>query len=297
MSERTSSMEDLLATGQVFTLGSPEHKAHEAAIEHFSNMSAEDRLREMMKPEADLEKHFERPIIPSFEEGEWGSWIVDVAYDAMARGYFNGLRMTRECWRLRRGGKTWMSIMPIELESQMPHIHVASGVVVNCGLGMGFSTLNFARKPEVTEVHVVELDPDVLELFFSASDFDQWPEEWRRKIKFHNQSAFDPIPGVREVDFLFADIWVSMCEDGFMEDARRIVAQYDRVSKVGVWTQEMDFIHWLMKMEPEDRCRLDEVDADVLARWAADRGLPLIGAEMPFYWPWFENVAINMINY
>ena len=65
-----------------------------------------------------------------------------------------------------------MSLTPHEIESQeLGFLHASENVVI-MGLGMGWIAANSALNPKVTQVTVVERDPDVIRLFHDSGASD-----------------------------------------------------------------------------------------------------------------------------
>lgn len=104
-------------------------------------------------------------------------------------------------------GREWMSIKPSEIQSSQAAIDTACGRVVTFGLGLGYFAYMAARKPEVSSVTVVELDPSVIRLF-REQILPQIPE--KDKITVIQSDAFDYLEhqiNPESVDFVFMDIW------------------------------------------------------------------------------------------
>ncbi|MBQ8563600.1 MAG: class I SAM-dependent methyltransferase, partial [Firmicutes bacterium] len=110
-------------------------------------------------------------------------------------------------------GREWMLITPNEIETMKRPIKLAKGRVVTYGLGLGYFAFMAASKPEVTEVTVVELDPDVIKLF-EENILPGMPEAVRKKIRVVQGDALayaETLTAACDTDtgtdFVFADIW------------------------------------------------------------------------------------------
>ncbi|MEO9133070.1 MAG: hypothetical protein ABI240_17930, partial [Sphingomonas sp.] len=152
---------------------------------------------------------------PRYQVGQWGEWSMRVTLTAGARGYWGQTYPIFETPVLmgpsRDGIDTWMSIVPMEVESQEIGIAAAHGHTVVLGLGMGWCAANVALNPAVTRVTVVERDADVIALIGELGIFEQLPAEARAKIDMVQADAFDWAPDTC-VDSLQADIWAKVVE-------------------------------------------------------------------------------------
>lgn len=175
---------------------------------------------------------------------------------------------------LVRGDDTWMSTTPIELESQEIGVRLASGHVVVFGLGMGWSAVASALKPEVTAVTVVEIDPEVLALHRELDLAAQLPPAAREKIRIVEGDAYTWRPD-RPVDLLMPDIWLPLISDGRVEEVRRMQDNVQAKS-LYFWGQELE----IARHAAAAGLSLD--DAGIRATIAA-LALPLIGPALPGY--------------
>lgn len=94
-----------------------------------------------------------------------GDWELKRQFQPVLRGYFRGLQTATENYLLTRGGRVWMSLSPVEIESLAPHIPHMRGHVVIAGLGMGLALHNALLRPAVRRFTVVECDAEVIALF------------------------------------------------------------------------------------------------------------------------------------
>ncbi|TAN60666.1 MAG: hypothetical protein EPN20_13415, partial [Magnetospirillum sp.] len=75
---------------------------------------------------------------PGYRMVDAGGWRLSQAFIIASPGYFLPIRpLDWVTTLLSRGNVTWMSVTPMEIESQMPHLAAAKGMVVVCGLGLG----------------------------------------------------------------------------------------------------------------------------------------------------------------
>ncbi len=194
--------------------------------------------------------------------------------------------------RKRRNGleewDTWMSISPSELESQELGCRYAFGHTVIMGLGMGWIAINAALKPTVSHVTVVELDLEVIELFSLSGAADTMPEAIKNKITIVNANALEWMADVN-VDFLYADIWLSLDEPQTLEQVRRMNENL-RADVVYFWGQEIAIYAGIEKWQGEN---VVINAASIKQCIAEDIGLPLL---VPFeinYAGLIANVAKN----
>jgi hypothetical protein len=211
---------------------------------------------------------------PVYRAMRSGDWQLDIADFVLSRGYWSGTQMVEGMAALRRGGDTWMSITPMEIESQEIGVRLARGHVAIFGLGMGWSACASAMMPEVSRVTVVERDPDVLTLHRTLDVFAQLPGDARAKLTIVEGDAFDWRPE-GTVDLLMPDIWLPLVSDGRVEDVRRMQANVGAAA-IYFWGQEMEIARHAVAAGRA-------LDAEGIAATIEDFGLPLIGPELPDY--------------
>lgn len=213
--------------------------------------------------------------LPNYHGGRRGEWSLRVVLLLAGRGYWGETYSTLGSAVLtgpvQDGDAPWMSIVPMEIESQDTGIAAAHGYTVVLGLGMGWAAANVALNPAVDRVTVVERDPDVIALIAEQGIFDQLPGDARDKITIVRADAFDWRPD-GPVDSLQADIWAKVVEPGKWDDVHRLQAGIGAAS-LYFWGQEMELYRLACR---EAGARPAEfTDADV-RRLAAQTGLPLV---------------------
>ena len=162
--------------------------------------------------------------------GESGQWSVrkkivtkkDEEFGAMRAAFSGGGIRGRYVpagtyTGLHRREEVIMSDTPDEIRDHSRFIHRARGRVLIAGLGLGVVLQAVARKPEVSEVTVIEQSLDVIKLVES---------HWRTKdwgLKFHvNQASifeWKPLKGAT-FDCAWFDIWDGLCTDNLAEMGR-----------------------------------------------------------------------------
>lgn len=213
-------------------------------------------------------------FIPTYRPMRRGDWELRIAGMVLCPGYWSDPRLTVGMAALMRGRDTWMSMTPMELESQEIGVRLARGHVAIFGMGMGWSAAVSALRDEVSRVTVVERDDDVLALHRELDVFSQLPPAAQAKIHIVQGDAFTWTPDV-PVDLLMPDIWLLLMSDGRVEEVRRMQANV-QAKGVYFWGQEMEIAR-------HARAAGRAFDLAGIALTVADFGLPLIGLEMPDY--------------
>jgi hypothetical protein len=203
-----------------------------------------------------------------------GDWELRVGGDVLCGGYWSDVRLVPNLTALIRNRETWMSMTPMELESQEIGVRLASGHVVIFGLGMGWSVAATALRDEVVSVTAVDRDRDVLALHHELDVFSQLPDAARRKIRVVEGDAYAWRPD-GPVDLLMPDIWLPLVSDGRVEEVRRMQANV-QAKAVYFWGQEMEIARHAVAAGRS-------LDAAGIAETIAGFGLPLIGPELPDY--------------
>ena len=116
--------------------------------------------------------------------------------------------------RLCKGKAVWMSNTPMEQGTNRDFLRHAYGDTFLAGLGIGMLVLPLLKAPEVTSLHVVELEEDVIKIFMeAASGLDL------SKLTVHHGDAFKPEEFLNGHKFnsLYFDIWKSIDSDNYPE--------------------------------------------------------------------------------
>jgi hypothetical protein len=220
-----------------------------------------------MSPQADAVASLYRPM----EQGGWTvrRWGKDIPL----RGYWSPSRLASGVISLDRGSDTWMSLMPVEVESQQIGVDCAAGHVAVLGLGLGWATSLCALKAEVEAVTVVERDAGLIALHHELGLFDRLPGGAGAKVEIVKGDAFTWRPD-REVDLLTADIWLPIVGGDRVAEMRRMQANVG-AARVYFWGQELEIAR---HAAAAGRRRLDDGE---IADTARDLGLPLAGLDSP----------------
>ena len=108
----------------------------------------------------------------------------------------------------------WMSLNPFEIKTMEIPIQLARGKVLTLGLGLGYFAYMAHLKEEVKEVHIVEMDLDLIKAFTEyLLPLFPHPE----KIHIHKADAFYFVDNLkdRDYDYIFSDLWHNV-DDGLV---------------------------------------------------------------------------------
>jgi len=213
-------------------------------------------------------------FVPDYRPLAVGKWRLDVAPLGVMPGYWSAPAIAENTAILTENDATWMSITPLELESQGIGVQLARGHVLIHGLGMGWAVAATAFREAVSAVTVVERDPQVRDLIAAIDPFAQLPEMARRKIAVIAGDAMDYNPA-RPVDFLMPDIWRPLINDTRIAEVRAMQARA-QATAIHFWGQELELAR-------HARAAGRALDHAGLAATIAAIGLPLVGLELPDY--------------
>jgi hypothetical protein len=218
---------------------------------------------------------FEGPLfMPAYRPAKFGRWEVVIGGVGFAPGYWSGPSLVSGMAVLLRDGETWMSISPLEIESEEIGIRAARGHVAILGLGLGWAAAATACLPAVTRVTVVERDPEVISLHEALDIFSQLPPEARAKVEILEGDAFDYRPA-QPVELMIPDIWQPLVGGDRVAEVRRMQANVG-ARAVYFWGQELEIARHAAAAGT--LC-----DDEGVAATAAAFGLPLVGPGTPGY--------------
>jgi hypothetical protein len=218
----------------------------------------------------------ESSILPEYKVGPFGNWRVttthrpdklallddeeklsaNARYTKSYRYSKTGTHAEKHFHMLQKQEEdgawhTWMCTSMLEIESQVIHVHYATGTVVVVGVGMGMTLKAIADKPEVKRVLAIDIDPQIINFIHEMTDFEHW--EGRHKITFLQADALALdqdwmiAHGFYEPDYLYVDIWPVLMDDRSMPDTQA-VQEVLNAKALGFWGQEVEFIAWLSRM-------------------------------------------------
>jgi hypothetical protein len=244
-------------------------------------------------------------FIPQYRSVKIGPWRINAGGQLVNdRGYFSGPCILEMLPSLARktpsnniteedGWETWMSLTPHEIESQELGFQYAFGKMAIMGLGMGWIAANAALNPQVTNVTVVERDPDVINLFHESGAFESIPSSAQQKISIIEADAIEwhPDPG-QIIDFLYADIWLHLAERGTLGQVARMQDNV-QAKQVYFWGQELT-IYSAIALISKDK---ETITDDLIQRALKDViNLPLLIPGDRNYGKMIEQVIKNRIE-
>lgn len=212
--------------------------------------------------------------IPEYPVAEIGPWRITHCPLHTSRGYWGASSLVAGMPVLLRQGnsgwETWMSMSPYELESQELGCRYAHGHTVVMGLGMAWIAINAALNSKVGTVTVVERDGDVINLVKQSGILERAPSQVAEKITIVQADALTWSSDT-PVDFLYADIWLQLCEPQTLEQVRQMQRNVSAKS-IYFWGQELVIRKQAATLEPDV-----ELDHALLTRVVNDQlALPLL---------------------
>ena len=140
--------------------------------------------------------------------------------------------------RLLRGNTVVMSDTSAEQHDHTYAFYQATGRVLIHGLGLGMFLGAVLRKPEVTQVTVVEIDADVIALV--GPHYQQMADAQGKTLEIIRADAltWKPPKGARW-DVAWHDIWDDICSDN-LPAMKRLHRRYGRrAGWQGSWAREL----------------------------------------------------------
>ena len=207
-------------------------------------------------------------FVPEYRPLHSGKWQLRQAENILCQGYWGPTVFAPAVSVLLRDGKVWMSITPMELESQSIGIELAHGHVVICGLGMGWAAAATSLREAVSSVTVLEFDPDIIALHNELDIFSQLPPAAKCKIRIEQGDAHHWRP-TTSVDMLMPDIWLPLVSDGRVAEVQNMNANIGAES-VYFWGQELEIARHAVAAGRA-------IDDAAIATTIAEFALPLLG--------------------
>jgi hypothetical protein len=223
-----------------------------------------------------LSPYWPEPYVPHYRAGRFGSWEArQTPLLKNVPGYFTPTPQQPRGWKFKKDDVVWMSLTRMEVESQMMHIAAAKGHVVIGGLGMGFALFNIARKPEVTKITLLEVDPEVIQLVDKVTNWTKWQGYDKIELVVGDARDFKPH---EPVDYMFLDIWPHLGDSRALEDVKTIQKNVQAAS-LGWWAQEFALVDWSI----EHKIKSDNINRAAYRSFARDTNLPLTDQDSLIY--------------
>jgi hypothetical protein len=213
-------------------------------------------------------------FVPQYRPLQHGAWTLGIIPSGFMPGYWSGAVLAQNSAILHRNGTTWMSICPLEIESQEIGVRLAHGHVVVCGMGLGWAALALAARDAVKSVTVIERDPDILALHAELDLSAQLSTPQQNKLRIVEADALE-WQAEDKVDCLLADIWQPLIDDVRLDHTRKMHRNIG-ADAVHMWGQELVLARMALAAGKD-------LDALGIAWAIAETGLPLVGMELPDY--------------
>jgi len=153
----------------------------------------------------------EQVTLPEMQKGPWtiSKFTVDQPdFYSMLRG--RGVPMGGTFTKAVRNGTLVMSDTPAEMRDHRASVRMASGSCLLNGLGIGMVLKNILLKDEVTDITVVEISQDLIDLVAP-----HYPDP---RITFVCCNAFEyKPPKGKRYNMVWHDIWDYICADNLPE--------------------------------------------------------------------------------
>ena len=129
----------------------------------------------------------------------------------------------------------WMSLNQHEIRTMETPIALARGKVLTLGLGLGYFAFMASNKDEVKEVHIVEMDLELIQLF-NKYILPLFPHQ--EKIHIHKADAYHFVNEVKdgEYDYIFSDLW---------QDASDGLVSYIKLKRVFISFKHTTCTYWI----------------------------------------------------
>lgn len=146
--------------------------------------------------------------------------------------------------QLYRDRELWMSITPMEMQSQHLPIQWAVGKTATAGLGLGHFALRAAQKNDVDEVHVFEADKRVIDMFYAVHG----RRKAVQKIHIHHGDARELLAGeyAFAFDSLYCDIYADCGGDEVIDDLRLFLPRMQKPLGFTWWGMEVTLLNALV---------------------------------------------------
>ncbi len=241
----------------------------------YEDRSKTDALSDMQDQQVPF---FETDLhIPVYRDGVWDKWEIRHAQACLDHGYHSGLWLVANLPVLYKRSddgqtqpETWMSPSAYEIESQELGCRHAHGYTVVAGLGMSWSAINAALRPQTERVTILEIDPIVITLCEELKIIENAPEEARQKIEVVRADALQWRPESK-VDFLYVDIWAKHALSYALDDVKKMQSNI-QAEIIYFWGQEIEIFN-----QTGLHAEHFELTSNQVRRTVEDRiGLPLL---------------------
>ena len=166
----------------------------------------------------------------------------------------------------------WMSLNQHEIRTMEVPIQLARGKVLTLGLGLGYYAYMVSLKEEVKEVHIVEMDLELIKVF-NKYLLPLFPHP--EKIHIHKADAFHFINDIKDkdYDFIFSDLWHNV-SDGISAYLKLKKHFYSfKYTTCTYWIEGslLAYLRLLVIGIMKDECESNESEYDGLQLFIKDR--------------------------
>jgi spermidine synthase len=175
----------------------------------------------------------EKVTLPEMDNGKWRVEIFTVDmpdFHSMLHG--RAVPKGETFTRLMRNGTLVMSDTPAEMRDHGMAVRNAYGSCLINGLGLGMVLKNILLRPDVTDVTVVEISQELIDLV--------GPHYADPRLTIVCSSAFDyKPPKGKRYDMVWHDIWDDLCTDN-LKEMTVLHRKYGRLCEwQGSWGKEL----------------------------------------------------------
>ena len=167
----------------------------------------------------------EKVNLPDMQKGDWVvKSVVTEKMDWSALTHGRAVPLGEKITTLTRHGECIMSDTPSEMREHEYALRMATGSCLLNGLGIGMLLKNILLKPEVTDVTVVEISQDLIDLVA--------PHYTDPRVTIVCADAFEyKIPKGKVYGMVWHDIFDAICADNLI-DMKRLHRKY---AKHNLW--------------------------------------------------------------
>lgn len=173
----------------------------------------------------------EKVSLPEMQKGPWKVELFTTDrtdFGSMFKG--RGVPVGQTYTRLMRGGTLVMSDTPAEMRDHWGAVRAANGSCLLNGLGIGMVLKNILLKSEVTDVTVVEISQDVIDMVSPYYD------DPRVTFVCCDAMEYQPPKGKR-YGMVWHDIWDYICADNLSEMTKLKRKYGRRADWQGCWAE------------------------------------------------------------
>jgi len=147
---------------------------------------------------------------------------------------------------VEENGREWMTVTPSEINTMTADICAASGKVAVFGLGLGYYAFMVSEKADVSQVVVIERDPEVISLFREFV-LPQFPHRDKVTVLERDAFTYAQSMGQEHFDCAYVDIWHDVLDGVQMYLKMKRLEKYSPGTKFLYWI-EPSMLAWLRGM-------------------------------------------------